>query len=426
MRTLQITGLFLIISSTTLFAQRNKQVSAYNYEKAYRRDQKCSDLAKAKEAIESAAQDAKTKDEAKTWYYRGNIYFDMLASKDQACKSLSDKALDECFDSYMKTLMLNFDDPELKKLDILNNQEDGLKFVKALSDKNTKYADPAYNADIIGQRLPALKNEYINLGVNHFQNTKDYKAAVQAFEQALAISGLTFKVDTTVLYYAALASQNAKDNDKAIQYYSMLEQLGYAGPEGKDGPIVYLNHVNILLKDSMNEKAVAVLKKGREKYPSDKGLLNAEINYYIAAGKNQEAIQSLNQAIEHDPENALLYAIAGTVYEGLKENDKAIENYKKAIELDPENFDANFNLGALYFNTGAELNNEANEYGIKEQDKYNATIKKANDSFKMAMPYLEKANQINPKDVSVVKPLLKVYATVNETEKYKALKAKYQ
>ena len=40
--------------------------------------------------------------------------------------------------------------------------------------------------------------------------------------------------------------------------------------------------------------------------------------------------------------------------------DEAIIDYKKSIELNPDNFNSNYNLGALFFNRGVELRNEAN------------------------------------------------------------------
>ncbi len=416
----------VVVLAPSAIAQKNKVVTAYNYEKSYReRGQKCIDLQKAKIAIEQAKNDATTKTWAKTWYYRGNIYFNMLASKDPACKNLSKNPLDACYESYMKAIMLNFKDPALQKIDLESGkQEEVIKFVKALSDKNTQYSDPAYNADILGRRFPGISGEYVNKGVEHFQTTKDYPKAVENFEKAMSISGLTGRVDTTVMYYAALAADNAKDYKKASMYYGLLEKMNYGGT--KDGPTLYLNHSRVLKADSMPEKSFAKLKEGREKYPADKNLLNREINHFVEKGMNQEAMQSLNQAIEKSPNNPVLHALVGSVYEGLKEKDKAVASYKKAIELDPKNFDANFNLGALYFNEGAEWNNKANEYGFKETAKIDEANKAAETAFMNATPYLEKANELNPEDVSVVKPLLKVYAMTGEEDKYSALKAKYK
>ncbi|MDZ7774162.1 MAG: hypothetical protein U5L09_00425 [Bacteroidales bacterium] len=51
-------------------AQNHKVVSAYNY---LRKGQ----LDKAMEAIEPATEHKKTENDAKTWYYRGNVYLSL-------------------------------------------------------------------------------------------------------------------------------------------------------------------------------------------------------------------------------------------------------------------------------------------------------------------------------------------------------------
>ncbi len=75
----------VVALSTGVFAQKAKVVSAYNYLNAYERGKKCSELKNGKEAIDAASENDQTRSEAKTWYYRGNIYF--AISEDKNCKS---------------------------------------------------------------------------------------------------------------------------------------------------------------------------------------------------------------------------------------------------------------------------------------------------------------------------------------------------
>ena len=58
--------------------------------------------------------------------------------------------------------------------------------------------------------------------------------------------------------------------------------------------------------------------------------------------------------------NDLLFFNRATVYDQKGMLDEAIIDYKKSIELNPDNFNSNYNLGALFFNRGVELRNEAN------------------------------------------------------------------
>ena len=56
----------------------------------------------------------------------------------------------------------------------------------------------------------------------------------------------------------------------------------------------------------------------------------------------------------------------GSIYDQKKEFVKAEADYKKAIELKADYFDALYNLGALFFNNGAEIYNQANDLPLKE------------------------------------------------------------
>ena len=95
-------------------------------------------------------------------------------------------------------------------------------------------------------------------------------------------------------------------------------------------------------------------------------------------------------------------------------------DYKKAIELKDDYFDANYNLGAMIYNQGADMNNAAND--IKDNKKYNDAKAKADERLKQALPYLEKANEINPKDKNTLISLKQVYARIGDQVKYQKAK----
>ena len=95
----------------------------------------------------------------------------------------------------------------------------------------------------------------------------------------------------------------------------------------------------------------------------------------------------------------------------------------KAVELKPDYFEANYNLGAMYFNKGAELVNKANNLPVSKQAEYDAAKKKYEAKFREAKPYLEKAYQLNPKDEATMQSLYQLYGRLNETAKAQEMKA---
>ena len=417
-----VLGLTLIICTTGAFAQKNKVVSAYNYNKAFTRSGKCADLQKGIEAINAAIAYDQTKSWAKTWYYRGNLYYNILASKDEACKKIAPNALEVCTDSYLKTLVLNFEDAELKKLDLTKEGGgDIMKLMSAVRERK-KMDDETYTSDIIGRKLPGLSGEYANKGITEFSN-KEYKKAQESFSKSMLLSSFSGKLDTVLMYNTALAAEYGEDYETAKKMYNGLINLGY-NIDG-NGPGLYGSMAKIYKKEGDEEKALEYIKKGRKAYPNDNNLLVSELDYYLQSGKHEESLKNLNLAIEHDGNNAILYFARGTVYESLKQEDNAVADYKKAIEIDPTYYDANFNLGAYYYNSAADKINEANKLDLNETKKFNALKASAKEYFANSVPYIEAANKAKPEDVDAANMLIKAYIQTGQYDKAKEIKAKY-
>lgn len=409
--------------TSVVIAQKTKVQTAYSYNEAFERNEKCSELASGIEAINSAIEHEQTKDWAKTWYYRGNLYFNLLASNNQECKAIDAGALEKCADSYLKTLVLNFEDLELKKLDL--QKEDGsdmMKFFGALQN-NSRVDDEMYTADIMGRKLPGLASLYANEGVGNFTK-KDYKAAQASFGKSMLLNQLGGKMDTTILYNTALASEYAGDNDAAKQLYDALIMLKY-NVDG-NGADLYRSMSKMYKKEGNKEKAMEYIKKGRAAYPNNNNLIVEELEDYLQSEKYAEALQNLNIAIGNDQKNEVLYFARGTVYENLKESDKAIADYKKALELKPAYYDAAFNIGAFYFNAGADKINESNKLALNETKKYEELKAGAKKDFEDAVPYVEIAHNTKPEDVDTGNMLIKLYTHTGQYDKAKEIKAKYQ
>ncbi len=76
----------------------------------------------------------------------------------------------------------------------------------------------------------------------------------------------------------------------------------------------------------------------------------------------------------------------------------------------------------MYFNQGVEMNNAANE--ISDNKKYNEARAAAKKVFEQARPYLEKAHELEPTDISAISSLAQLYAMTGENDKYTEMKAK--
>lgn len=360
-------------------AQKANVVSAYNYMK----DQ---EYTKAFEYIEKATTNEKTALDAKTWFYRGNIIAGAIQAKNQeVLAQLGDDPVAELAKTYKKTL----------DLDEKDNYSKDLKRI-----------------------IPAAKNLALNTGVNSF-NEKKYEEAYEYFKASATFSDILNEYDTLAYFNAGLAADRGGKPDKAIEMYQKCADVGYNGSQ------IYGLMAQIYEEQENEEALLAVVAEGREKYPNDQSLILKELNYYLGNKKYDLAKTNLKAAISNDAENEILHFALGTVYENLKEDDLALKSYEEAIRLKPDYFDAYYNLGAYIFNRGVEYNNEGNELDFrKDKAKIEALKKKSDKAFADAIPYLEKAHEIDPEDKQTIKTLSNLYLRMGNTEKFKEMKAK--
>ena len=103
---------------------------------------------------------------------------------------------------------------------------------------------------------------------------------------------------------------------------------------------------NILIEEGNDDKALEVIKNGREYFDTDVNLIISELNYYLSKEDFVQAEELLKIAVEEDPNNHQLFFALGSSYDKLGD-------FEKAQEVDLRN-------KALY---NAKID-EANEYLI--------------------------------------------------------------
>ncbi|MFO7789843.1 MAG: tetratricopeptide repeat protein [Bacteroidota bacterium] len=406
----------LVLMTSLTFGQKRNVTSCWSY---------LNDgfLDDALESIEKASEHNKTADWYKTWWYYGQTYQALDNTDKEKYKKLCDDCAGKAFDAYIKSIKFNFEDPEIKELD-LESEEGATKFVRAvlgnLEDNEPKVEDQRALIDIIQTRFPALANGFVNEGIKLFQD-KEYEPALEKFEKSLTISSLAMKADTAVIYYASLAAINSGDWEKTLEYSKTLKELEY-GNNPEEKVLVTLNLAKAYKNTGDTAKYIKTLKAGREKYPDNAYDIVIELfNHYIDNQDYEKAHKYISMAIESNPEEASFYVVRGTLNEESDNMNDAIDDYKKAIELDPDNFDANYSLGAYYYNYAADTLAWANEnVPPTETQKYQKVQDAAQKYFKKAKPYLEKSKEIKSDDINVLRTLRTIYYKLEEMEKYEA------
>ena len=158
------------------------------------------------------------------------------------------------------------------------------------------------------------------------------------------------------------------------------------------------------------------MKEGFNKNPTDKAVIFELINYYLLVEDNsQAAIDYINKAMSQDPENASLYFAQGLALDKIGKHDEAIAAYKQSIEKDPKYLNAYYNLGAMIFNDGVNKFNKCNE--IMDNEKFKECVKQADEIFKESLPYLEKAHELDPKEINTLETLKVLYYRLHMYDK---------
>ena len=273
--------------------------------------------------------------------------------------------------------------------------------------------DKAYNLDVeknstkkVKVGLEALKLKYNASAMNYYA-AGDFLGAFGAFEGSHLCSShpTVNSVDSLIIYYTGVTAQLAGKSESAIKYLNNAKEINYV----QNGDLYYyLFNSYMQLKDTV--AAGNVIESGFSSYPTNKTLMLALINFYIIKNENPiKVIEYLDKAIESDPQNFSLYFAKAALYEKLPDLDNAIVSYKKALEISPDYFDAQFNLGVLYYNQGAATIGAASKLNIDDTKGYDKLMGDADVSFKLALPYIEKSFQLKPTELVVVETLKNLY-----------------
>lgn len=370
MRSLSLVFCFLFLSLAGM-AQKRMVTNAIL-------SQRDGDLENAKEAIDEAAAHEKTKNEAKTWYWRGKIYASLATSKDKDYQNVADQPGIKAVQYYRKAMELSKEGEE-------------------------------YYKDARKDLLETVWQYMINSGVEAYQ-ANNFHGAAQKFYHAY----LANPDDTTAYSFGANAAERAQMHDTARVFYEKALEAGFEKKKYYNNLVRIYSQIN-----QEHEKALDVLNNAVKKYPDDYQLRKLQISIMLKTGKKEEALAKIKKVLEKNPENASLHFNIGVLYENQGNQEKAIESYNKAIKYDTTNYDAYYNLGAVYYNQAVQKYNKAHKMDMDEYKKKGKAIEaEGNKLLQKAIPYFEKAYAI--KASQEVKDILsQAYTRLGNDEKAK-------
>jgi tetratricopeptide (TPR) repeat protein len=132
----------------------------------------------------------------------------------------------------------------------------------------------------------------------------------------------------------------------------------------------------------------------------------------------------IKEALAKNPNDEILLFNLGVTSANAGQLVDAENYYKKVIELKPTYVDAYLNLADLILKPDAKIVEEINKLTNSDKDlkKYDALKLDRQKLFNKAMPFLEKAHELDPKNEVVKSNLKSVYSFLELMDKVKALK----
>ena len=344
-------------------------------------------LDKAKEAIDAALVDEKTKDWFNTYFAKGKLAQASFESENPTFKSFYTDPLGEAYAAYEKAIEL---DPKG-------------------SIKKRIITSMVYNS---------LAINLFTQGSAQFE-AKEFEGALKSFETQIAITEsdkFAGAIDTGMYYNAGLAAVNSGKYEKAIGYFEKCAEMQYQGIT----PYYQIYESYLGMGDTT--KAESVLMNLTNVFPEDKTITLQLIDLYLKSSKNDEALKYIEMAKKDDPNNYSLYYAAGIMFLNQNKFDEAITELTRSVEIKNDFYDNQYALGVAYINKAADMFLKAND--IMDVKKYTAATDEANIVYAKALPYMERAYELKPDDVYAMQSLKELYYRLRMTEKYEAVKTK--
>ena len=364
-------------------------------------------LKKAKTEIDAACEHESTKDDAKTWCYKGLIYSRIGGEASNPKSKFKDLAPDWAEQAYAAAL-------ECKRLDTKNEYANENNSVfRFVGNEYYSRATENYNAQKYSEAL-----QYAEKAIEMFNNSGDSKFSGESS------------------YIAGISCKALKDNEGVKKHFNSLVR------KKTDKEFVYRTLFNLYKDEGNKDQAMKVannyLKNRKDDYHAY--LLMAE--GYLLNDNLDKGREMISEALVKTKDSANLYPVllgqAAAILELTKDYEGAEAKYKESLELNANQFESNFGMGKMMFNRAVDKVEAANE--VPETDEsglYDKLMAEANEFFGQSIPYFTSAinfidnlTDANAKKMqranlfNCLQALNQVYARLERYDELKAVKAR--
>ncbi len=405
----------LVLISAGCFAQKANVSKARGLA-----DAETPDYAGARAAIAEALQNDETKDLANTWYIAGFIGYKEFETNNLKRQMGQNINIDQwgaaVYESvnywnkaYELALVPTYDKKGKAKYDT--------RTPKSILPKMTEYFQ---FQPMIAAGFNAYEANDPSLAYDMFVahcNIPDSKIMQDNPEELAKL--LRDSSYYTCLYYAGRFAYEAQRYEEAIATLRRMNSE-HANANALRKEIIYANEyiyqIYIEQKDTVN--AVEFIKGCIDLFPEEPWFMQNLINLYINSGQEEKAIEYLDIAIAREPNVGQYYNSKGSILARIGRFEDSFKAFEQAIAIEPNNALFLETLGFAYVDLGNKLNDDAAYLDAKAYAKAKVEIDAA---FQKALPYFEKAYELEPDNYDYKRSLRSLYYRLGMDDKYEAL-----
>ena len=369
-------------------------------------------LKKAKTEIDAAAVNEKTKDDAKTWYYRALVYAEIGRDASLPKPKYKDLAPDWADQAYESAL-------ECKRLDTKNDGE--------------------YNKGLVSV-FSTVGYDFYNRSRKLFEE-KNYTEAMQIAARSAEMYNNGGEGDNAgeAMFVAGLSAVAAHDTANIKKFFNALMR------KRSDKEQVYTYLFNVYKAEGNVDQAMKIAsnyqKNTKDNYKAY--LLLAE--GYLLNDNVEKGKEMINKALELTKDNADIYPAllcqSGALLELTNDIDGAQAKYQESLTLKPVQFEANFNMGKMFYNRAVDKLQSAPEPDPFNEETIELASKLENEAkeyFSQSITFLEKSVEYidnlpdgqekqlqRPNLANALQALSTAYARVERYDESKAAKHRF-
>ncbi|HZX75310.1 MAG TPA: tetratricopeptide repeat protein, partial [Cyclobacteriaceae bacterium] len=268
------------------------------------------------------------------------------------------------------------------------------------------------------QSLPNFAQAYFSTAIAAYDKEKNYKKALDYVEKTLYF----IPEDTAVILNAGIVfAPAAEEYDKSISFINQ-----YFAKGGKSADAYTTLYAIYRDKKKDNDKALKITQEAIAKHPKNTDFPKLEFDMFVAMNRLPEAKASLEKQVKTDPTDAQAFYFLGLISNELKDPEGAKKSLEAALKLDPAYVDAQIALAEIVYLDAKAIKQQMSQLGISAQDKQKKIEldKVLVEKEKVALPYWETAEKLDPENEKVLLNLLGLYQDLGMDAKLKPLVAK--